>query len=564
VGLAIDSEKNEMMNISQNHLEAGWAALKTADWTGAKANFEKTLQADDTPEAQDGLGIALWWLNEISASHHHRTLAYNGFKERGEVGRAALLACWLGREQVFLHSNVTAMRGWFARAERLIGQIAPSRETAWCDMLRASMMDKPDDLERTTFRIIESAQRFNDSDLEAFALAFCGQAQIASGRVGEGMTRLDEAMMMATAGEVGNFMVISEIFCVMLSACETAGDLARSDHWCRIAADFAERHQCPFLSATCRTTYGSLMTAMGRWQDAETALTEAIRAFEIGHRGLRIHAVIRLADLRVCQGKIEEAEVMLAGLEDQGAAVVPLARLCLAKGETTLAKAILEQALQSSSAYTLNQLPALLLLVEVLLAMGDIVSVQQIMAHLAALARQSQSQPLTAQVELAQGQISLHMGDFSAARASFNAALGHLQSYEQSLLAGRVRLKMAQTLHDSDPPGAITWAKAALATFERIGAARDMGEAAHLLRQLGATSGSAPRLRKPLTQREAEILALIALGLSNREIAKRLVISGKTVEHHVSNIFDKLNLRSRAEAAAFAVSGKLTEPPHEQ
>ncbi len=547
------------MNIYQDYFQAGQAALKTANWAGAKANFEKAIQAADTPEAQDGLGIALWSLNDISASHHHRTLAYNGFKERGDVGKAARIACWLGREQVFLHSNITAMHGWFARAERLIAQISPSRETAWCEMLRASMTAKPDDLERTSLRIIEAAQRFNDSDLEAFALAFYGQAQVIQGRVGEGMNRLDEAMTMATSGEVTEFMNISEIFCVMLSACETAGDLTRSDHWCRIAADFAERHHCPFLSATCRTTYGSLMTAMGRWQDAEVALTEAIQAFERGHRGLRIHAVIRLADLRVCQGKIEEAEVMLAGLEDQGSAVVPLAHLYLAKGEITSAKAVLQQALPPVSAYNLHHLPTLLMLVEVLLAMNDADEAGRIITDLQILAQQSQSHPLAAQVELAQGQISLHTGDFPAAKASFNAALDHLRSYEQSLLAGQVRLKMAQTLRESDPPGAITWAKAAFATFERIGAARDLAEAAHLLRQLGATSGAAPRLNKPLTQREAEILSLVASGLTNREIGERLVISGKTVEHHVSRIFDKLNLRSRAEAAAYAVSGKLTD-----
>jgi DNA-binding NarL/FixJ family response regulator len=118
---------------------------------------------------------------------------------------------------------------------------------------------------------------------------------------------------------------------------------------------------------------------------------------------------------------------------------------------------------------------------------------------------------------------------------------------------------MAQTLQENDPYGAITWAKAALATFERIGAVRDQAEAVKLLRQLGVISGSAPRLRKPITERETEIVSLIALGLTNREIAERLVISPKTVEHHVSQILDKLNLRSRTEAAAFAVSGKLDE-----
>lgn len=547
------------MKKTQDDVAAGQAALKIAAWLDAKTAFEKALSQAETPEAHDGLGLALWWLNDIGLAHEQRMLAYNGFKARGQVGHAALIACWLAREQIFLNANVLAMQGWFTRAEHLINQLEPSIERAWFDILRASILENPSGLERTALQTIEAARRFNNSNLEAFALAFAGQAQVTLGRVAEGMAHLDEAMTMTTSGEVSDYTIISEAFCVMLSTCETVCDLVRSEHWCRIAAEFAERHQCPFLSAYCRTAYGSLMTALGRWEDAEAALTEAIRAFEVGHRGLRVHAIIRLADLRVYQGKIEEAEVMLAGLEDQGAAVVPLARLSLAKGDTKLAKAFLEQVLQSSSPYTLNQLPALLLLVDVLLTNNETESAHQILADLTALAENTQSSLLIAQVELAKGCVSLYAGNISDAKDNFNGALRYLQSYEQSLLAGQVRLKMAQTLQESDPYGAITWAKAALATFERIGAVRDQAEAVKMLRQLGVVSGSAPRLRKPITQRESEIVSLIALGLTNREIAERLVISPKTVEHHVSQILDKLNLRSRTEAAAFAASGKLNE-----
>jgi len=541
----------------QDDIAAGQAALKIADWSAARSYFEKAVRQTDMPEAHDGLGITLWWLNEISLAHHHRTIAYNGFKQRGAFGRAALIACWLAREQVFLNANALAMQGWFARAEHLLNQLEPNIEHAWFQILRASMLENPHALQQIALQTIESAHHFNNSNLEAFALAFAGQATVTQGHIPEGMAQLDEAMTMATGGEVTDFTIISEIFCVMLSACETVGDLVRCEHWCRMAAAFAEQHQCPFLSAYCRTTYGSLMTALGRWQEAETSLMEAIRAFEVGHRGLRVHAVIRLADLRVHQGKIEEAEVMLAGLEDQGSALVPLARLSLAKGETNLARALLEQGLQNP--YTLNQIPALLLLVDVLLTINDGESAHRIVDELTVLAEQTRSELLIAQIELAKGCVNLYVGDTAHAKTNFSAALRYLQTYEQSLIAGQVRLKMAQTLQASDPYGAITWAKAALATFERIGADRDSNEAMNLLRQLGAASTSTPRLRKPITHRESEIISLIALGLTNREIAERLVISPKTVEHHVSQILDKLNLRSRTEAAAFAVSGKLTE-----
>jgi DNA-binding CsgD family transcriptional regulator len=230
----------------------------------------------------------------------------------------------------------------------------------------------------------------------------------------------------------------------------------------------------------------------------------------------------------------------------------------LQKGEFAFARATLEQALPDSSAYNLYHLPVLLLLVEVLLNIDDRAGIQQVMAYLTDMALQAQSRLLTAQIDFIKGRVSLHAGDLAATKTHFNNALAHLQSYEQSLLAGQVRMRMAQMLQDSDPAGAVAWAKGALATFERIGAMQEAAAVSGLLRQLGAARGASPRLQTPLTQRESEIATLIALGLTNRDIAERLVISAKTVEHHVSRILGKLNLRSRAEVAALSASGKLT------
>jgi len=548
-------------------LSTGRAALGRADWAGAAAAFRRVL-ADDGPadagtaaEAHDGLAIALWWLNDIDAAHRHRAQAYVGLRRQGEIGRAARIACWLAREQIFLDGNAPAMRGWFGRAEHLTPLLPPDGpDRAWCAIMRASVTAAPRELAAVAADSLRTARRYGDAELEAFALAFHGQALTMLGHVGQGMAQLDEAMTMATSGEAADLTIISEIFCVMLSTCETAGDLARSDAWCSRAMAFARQYNCPFLFAYCRTAYGGLMTAMGRWAEAEAALTEAIHAFERGHRGLRTHAVIRLADLRVGQGRIEEAELLLIGLEDQPAAVVPLAHLHLQKGEATEARAILEQALPTDAA-PLAGLPVLLVWVDVLLALGDAEGVRQAMEALDELARQADSDFFTARVAFMRGRVGLHDGDFAAARTGFDAALAHLRAYEQSLLAGQVRLRMAETLRESDPTGAVAWARGALATFERLGATHEAAAAAALLRQLGAARGAPARLRQPLTQREAEIAALLALGLSNREIAQRLVISPKTVEHHVGRVLDKLNARSRAEVAAMAAAGRLGDAP---
>lgn len=541
------------MNSAQDLIAAGRAALKLADWLGARTCFEAALAEHDSPEAHDGLGLALWWLNDINAAHQHRSLAYVTYKQRGEFGQAALIAAWLAREQVFLQGNVSGMKGWFARAERLLSQMGPGVESGWCGIFRASMLATPEELEQTAHQSLALAREFNDADLEAVALAFGGMARVALGRVEAGMLDLDEAMAAAIGGEVGNFMAISEIFCVMLSACELAGDWVRTEHWCHAASEFAQRHDCSFLSAYCRTTYGSLLTATGRWRDAEAELTEAIHAFESGHQGLRVHAVLKLADLRVCQGRLEEAEVLLAGYEDHSAATAPLAQLHLARGEAHLAQAVLMQALRPSESPTLHRAPLLLLLVDVLLALGDIEAARAVTEELTELGQHAHSDLLLAQAELALGKVKRYAGETDAALC-FQSALHRLRAYEQSLLASRAKLEIARTQKDSDWAAAVTWARAALASFTRMGAARDADEAAKLLRELGVAGRVGPRLPELLTQREGEVLALVARGLTNREIAERLVISAKTVEHHVSQILGKLGLRSRAEAAAFAAS----------
>lgn len=543
----------------QNLIDGGYAALQKADWLGAKQIFGQALMESNVPEASDGMGIACWWLNEIREAHQYRTAAYNGFKALGQNQKAALLACWLGREQVFLYSNASAMQGWFTRAGSLLSLLPHCPERDWCLVLRASMEAAPQSLEYIASQAIETAREFGESNLEAFALAFCGLAKVAQGHVQEGMRYLDEAMTMTTGGEVRDFMVISEIFCVMLSACEVAGDLVRSEQWCQKAWEFAEEHQCPFLSAYCRTTYGSILTTMGRWQDAETALMEAIHAFETGHRGLQLHAVIRLADLRVNQGRLEEAHILLQGLQDQESAAVPLARLHLAEGETKLAKAILEQSLQVCPPYTLNHVPSLVALIETLLSLDDDTAAQQYATELIELAERTHSDQLLAQAEIVQGRIHLYAGKTTLAKQCFVTALDQIKAFQQSLLAGQARLNMAHALRESDPPGAIVWAKAALATFDRIGAMHYAAQVKSLLRQLGVTSSDGRFQQHPLTRREREIAQLINHGLTNREIAQRLVISGKTVEHHVSRILNKLGLRSRTEIVAFIAHGKLNK-----
>jgi ATP/maltotriose-dependent transcriptional regulator MalT len=538
-------------------LAQGSAALARADWPAARMAFERALAEGDDPQAHDGLGLALWWLNDIAAAHYQRTRAFIGYQRAGNIRRAAWLAAWLAREQVFLRANGSAMNGWFARAERLIADAGECAERGWVALYRASMSAPPPELEQTADTAMALARRYDDPDLETLALAFAGMAAVAQGRIDAGIARVDEAMAVATSGQLRDPFAVCETFCVTLSACELAGDWARTEQWCAAAAEYAERTSSPFLSAYCRTTYGAVLIATGRWQDAEQVLNAAIAAFDAGHQGLRVHAVLKLADLRVCQGRIEEAEVLLAGYEDYGSATMPRARLHLARGEAPLARAMLTQALAELPVGAPHRAPLLRLCVDVHLALGDAGAAQAACAELEALAAAGNSPLLRAEADLARGLARRAAGD-PLATESFRAAVARLNHVEQSIVAGRARLEMARQLLADDPPGAIIWARAAHAGFTRIGATRDADEAAQLLRHAGAPAGAGPQLHQNLTRREQDVLALLAHGLTNREIAARLVITEKTAEHHVGRILSKLGLRSRAEAAAYAVKNSAS------
>lgn len=164
---------------------------------------------------------------------------------------------------------------------------------------------------------------------------------------------------------------------------------------------------------------------------------------------------------------------------------------------------------------------------------------------------------------LAKGRIARERGDHVGARACLFGALGAVDDEECRMLAATIRVEIAQAAAAyGDVPTAVTAARAALAIFERVGARRDANQALALLRALGAPTRSpgagTDRPVDVLTPRQREVLHHIAHGASNSEIAARLFISPKTVEHHVGSILSRLDVRTRAEAAALAATNEAT------
>ena len=191
-------------------------------------------------------------------------------------------------------------------------------------------------------------------------------------RTDAGMTMLDESLAAVAGDELDDFISAQEIFCQLFMACEHAHDVSRADQWIRIGIGIAERRRLPGVAAFCNTHYGGILTVAGRWTEADVALTQAIGQWDLGHRALRGGALARLAVLRFLQGRFEEAEQLLEGLDGRADAAAPLAALHLAAGRPAVARDVIERALAQTRPGNTDAAPLLALLVEAHLAAGAV------------------------------------------------------------------------------------------------------------------------------------------------------------------------------------------------
>ncbi len=541
---------------------SGRVALAAGDFEEARRAFVTAAEAGEAPAAHVMLGGVAYTESDFERTRTHWELAFRQLRAAGELRAAARLAAELALLHAAEFGNQAVGAGWLARARRLLGRSERCVEQGYVALAYLAVQ-RPDvaALERDAVFALELAVEFGDSDLEVRALAESGFALVAQGRTKEGFSRLDEAMAAITAGEVTDWSIVGKSFCAMLEACGRAGDVRRAQEWTTVVAATLERQQGRprALQAHCRLAYGALLCDVGRWPEAEAAMMDALSPTAPATSLLRVEATAHLADLRVLQGRLEEAAALLRPYEDRLAACGPLARLHLAGGELQLAAAAISRALRELVCDRLREGPLLALLVEVELARDEIDAAGCAAERLAGVAAEVDSARLRAEAALAAGRVAAAHGDHKAALAHIEEALRLLAGEEPPLLSGIVRLDLARVLAEAvDQPTAIGEARAALAVFERLGARPYADRTTALLRSLGDTER--PRRVTPaagvgtLTAREQEVLDLLRPGLTNAEIAERLYISAKTAEHHVSRILTKLGARSRAEAAAIAAT----------
>ena len=283
----------------------GWKALAEDDWDVARSCFEHAGAFEETAETLDGLGRALHFLGEYPRAIEVTESAFAAYREEGKTVDAADRARWLAFLHGAINGNMAVAGGWMERAASLLEDAEECAGHGWLMLDRAPFTDDASERRRLATAALAIARRYGDVDLEFDALALLGESYVADGRVREGMKLLDEAMTAVSAGEVVGVVPVSDIYCRMLSACEIALDVARAKEWMAVAGSFGAWSD--FVSPVCRTHYGGILIAIGSWVEAEEQLLAALRIFENSYRGMSGWPLVKLADLRVRQGRFDEA-----------------------------------------------------------------------------------------------------------------------------------------------------------------------------------------------------------------------------------------------------------------
>ena len=500
-----------------------------------------------SPEALEALSWDAWWRSDADALFEAREHAYRAYRAAGDDLGAARMACWLGTDSVDFRGQTAVARGWLARARRLLEGHRDSVEYGWLLLHEAEKLMHAGDTAsagESGKEAFELARRLGDLDLESLAIATIGLSRVIAGEVKEGSRDLEEAATAALADELDQPWAAGWCCCYLIYGWEQTRDYDRAAQWCRRIESWAER-RFQALAYTCRAHYASVLVWRGAWETAEAYLTESAAAIAELRPPGAVDASARLGELRRRQGRAEEALRLFGRAPDHPIAILGTGELHLAKGELRAARDRAEEYLRDAAARPATPRAAgLELLVRAAALEGDIAGASEAFDELTAIATHVGTDHSRASLAWARGFLAQAAGDRDRARIAFEDA--------------------ARLFHRTAAPWEEAHALMALArVLDQVGRSQDSAEYRSRAKELFANVGAGPS-RAPageatpaLTGREREVLTLIARGLTNREVARELVLSEHTVNRHVTNILAKLRTGSRSAAVAMALRSAI-------
>ncbi len=535
-------------------LERGRAAFARRDWLDVHACLGAVADAGTLgPADLELLATAAYMLGRDEEFEGHLERAHRAYLDREDVLPAARCAIWTGIS-LALRGEVGPASGWFGRAGRLLEGTPDCVERGY--LLLPVMLQQEASADftaafETATEAVHVAVRFGDADLLALAVHEQGRSRIGEGRIDEGLALLDEAMVSVTTGELSPIPT-GIVYCSAIEGCRQAHELRRAREWTDALSRWCEEQpdlvsftgKCLLHRAELMQTHGQWDEALeeaGRARDRLAAVGNAVAAAQCGYHEGEIHRL--RGDLTTAEESYREAS--RGGYEPQPG----LALLRLAQGETAAAAAAVRRVAGEAGAKRTGLVPAQ---VEILLAVGELDDARRACAALRAAAEGGETRLARALRLQAQGAVDLASEDAWAALVALREASDAFHELDVPYELARVRVLVAlacRALGDHDT--AALELDAARTVFAQLGAGPDVERVDRLSAQ------RAERDTHGLTRRELEVLRLVAAGETNRGIAARLVISEKTVARHVSNIFTKLRVSSRAAATAFAYENDL-------
>lgn len=538
-------------------LEAGRAALARAAWPEARTQLKAALaRGGEDPEVLEDLGLAGWWLDDASLTFDARERAYRAYRERGDARGAARVAIWLVWDYLSFRGEFAVASGWLERARRLLQGFEQTPEYGWLLVREAEValfrQHDADVARERAARASELGRAVGDLGVEVTALALEGLALVSAGRVPDGMRRLDEATAAATGGEVKELHAVGLVCCWQMFACERVRDYDRARQWCDRVKEYNKRwHNVP-LSAVCRTQYAGVLIWRGAWAEAESELTHAARDLAGSKPGMTGQALVRLAELRMRQGRLEDAQRLLGEAGGHPLVLPARAALLWEQGDAAGAAQEAERYLrQTRPEDRTTRAPAIEVAIRAYASLGDHAAAAAHLAEMEQTAAAVGTDPLQAAARAARAEAAAGKGDHEAARRHWEEAVDVYLRAGAPFEAGRARLELARQLAElGQKDAARREAGSAAQSLGEMGAARWAEQAQALLGELEAAGPGVSG--GELTGRQLEVLRLVAQGLSNAEIAGRLRVSEHTVKRHVANLLTRLGLSSRAAAAAHA------------
>ena len=533
-------------------LAAARDLLSRQDWLAA---LEAAVAAGvDSPELEaersDLVADAAWWLGRLQDCIDARERAYRLFDELGDHRRAGQCAVWLWEHHA-IGARPSIAGAWLRRARRALEDEPDCVELGALLLRDAETAHGSGDLDHArdlAARVVELGRSLRSADLEAEALQTIGRVLIDQGQVAEGMGNLDEAMLFAVEGRLGPYST-GKVYCSLISACEELGDLDRAAEWTEATMRWAQQHPFAIFPGICRVHRAVVLKRRGSLAEAEREAARACEELITSHIANAAAAYAEVGDIRRRLGQLDRAEEAFARSQELcGRPCGALALLRVAQGRSDTALAIITSCLRETT-HRLARAELLPIMVQVASATGDLDEAERALRELEEITATFDIPILWAATTSARGRLELALGEAALAGATLQEAAERWAALDVPYEVATARTLLGKALSDcGDLAGATDAFAAAARLFDQIGAHVD----ARLI-----DSGVPSILPAGLTDREVEVLRLVAAGMTNSEIATALYLSVKTVSRHLSNIFTKAGVTSRAAATAFAFEHNL-------